>query len=184
MLQALNRKDHNLRLHFCVHFQQWLEERGFAEKLVFTDEATFHVCGKVNRHIVHILGTENPYATAEHVRDSPKVNVFCSVSSCKVCGPLLFFFLGGGVAEPTVTGINYLDVLRLWLIPQLQEDSEDFILTHLLTSMLIFPVVGLGALLTMTPLLTWPPRSPDLTHCDFFLWGYMNDRVLRAPYAT
>ena len=119
MLQAMNRKDHNLRLHF----QQRLEERGFAEKLVFSDEATFHVCGKVNRHIVHILGTENPYATAEHVRDSPKVNVFCSVSSCKVCGPFFFFFF----AEPTVTGINYLDVLRLWLIPQLQEDSEDFI---------------------------------------------------------
>jgi hypothetical protein len=49
----------------------------------------------------------------EYVRDSPKVNVFCAVSSCKVYGP--FFF-----AEPTVTGINYLDMLQLWLMPQLQ----------------------------------------------------------------
>jgi hypothetical protein len=23
-------------------------------------------------------------------------------------------------------------------------------------------------------LLLWPPRSPDLTPCDFFLWGYVN----------
>ena len=23
----------------------------------------------------------------------------------------------------------------------------------------------------------WPPRSPDLTPCDFFLWGYLNDKV-------
>ncbi|PNF41627.1 hypothetical protein B7P43_G07619, partial [Cryptotermes secundus] len=26
-------------------------------------------------------------------------------------------------------------------------------------------------------LFTWPPRSPDLTPCDFFLWGYIKDRV-------
>jgi hypothetical protein len=42
LLQALNLQDHNLRLHFCVDFQQRLEEQGFAEKLVFSDEATFH----------------------------------------------------------------------------------------------------------------------------------------------
>ena len=27
----------------------------------------------------------------------------------------------------------------------------------------------------------WPPRSPDLTPCDFFLWGYLNDRVFKTP---
>ena len=26
-------------------------------------------------------------------------------------------------------------------------------------------------------LLLWPPRSPDITPCDFFLWGYVKDRV-------
>jgi hypothetical protein len=56
-------------------FQQRLEEDGFAEKLVFSDEATFHVRGKENRHSVRIWVTENPHATVEHVRDSPKVNV-------------------------------------------------------------------------------------------------------------
>ena len=24
---------------------------------------------------------------------------------------------------------------------------------------------------------TWPPRSPDLNPCDFFLWGYLKDKV-------
>jgi hypothetical protein len=56
----------------------------------------------------------------EHVHDSPKIKVFCAISSCKVYVP--FFF-----AEPTVTCINYLDMLQLWLMSQLQEDSEDFI---------------------------------------------------------
>ena len=26
-------------------------------------------------------------------------------------------------------------------------------------------------------LLPWPPRLPDLTTCDFLLWGYVKDQV-------
>ena len=28
---------------------------------------------------------------------------------------------------------------------------------------------------------TWPPRSPDLTECDFFLWGFVKDIVYVPP---
>jgi len=24
---------------------------------------------------------------------------------------------------------------------------------------------------------SWPPKSPDMTPCDFFLWGYVKERV-------
>ena len=27
----------------------------------------------------------------------------------------------------------------------------------------------------------WPPRSPDLTPCDFHLWGYLKDKVYTHP---
>ena len=27
----------------------------------------------------------------------------------------------------------------------------------------------------------WPPRSPDLTPCDFFLWGYVKDNAYKSP---
>ena len=27
----------------------------------------------------------------------------------------------------------------------------------------------------------WPPCSPDLTPCDFFLWGYLKSKVYRTP---
>ena len=27
----------------------------------------------------------------------------------------------------------------------------------------------------------WPPRSPDLTPCDFFLWGYLKNKVFSCP---
>jgi hypothetical protein len=66
LLQALNPQDHKLRFHFCVGFRQRLEEDGFAEKLVFSDEATFHVCGKVISHNVRIWGKENPHAMVKH----------------------------------------------------------------------------------------------------------------------
>jgi hypothetical protein len=31
------------------------------------------------------------------------------------------------------------------------------------------------------PLMFWPPRSPDLTPCDFFFWGYVNGKVFIPP---
>jgi hypothetical protein len=73
---------------------------------VFSDEACFYLSGKVNRHNVRIWGTENPPATVQHIHDSPKVNVFCAISSLKVYGP--FFF-----AEKSVNGFAYLDKLQL-----------------------------------------------------------------------
>jgi hypothetical protein len=30
-------------------------------------------------------------------------------------------------------------------------------------------------------LTSWPPRSPDLTYCDSFLWGYVKDKVFVPP---
>jgi hypothetical protein len=27
----------------------------------------------------------------------------------------------------------------------------------------------------------WPPRSPDLTPCNFFLWGYLKNKVYTSP---
>ena len=30
----------------------------------------------------------------------------------------------------------------------------------------------------------WPPRSPDLTHCDLFLWGYLRSKVHSTPPAN
>ena len=88
----------------------------FAECIVFSDEATFHISGKVNKHNVRILGIQNPHAHIEHVRDSLKVNVFCATSQSSVYGPL--FFDGN-----TVNGPQYLAMLQNWLFPRLHEDN-------------------------------------------------------------
>ncbi|GFY21750.1 DUF4817 domain-containing protein [Trichonephila clavipes] len=61
-----------LRKNFCVKFQERLDVNGFENTLVFTDEATFHLCGKVNCHNLRFWGTENVHVALEHQRDSPK----------------------------------------------------------------------------------------------------------------
>ena len=30
----------------------------------------------------------------------------------------------------------------------------------------------------------WPPRSPDLTPCDIFLWGHIKNQVYSSPPVT
>lgn len=118
--QALSEDDNNRRHEFCIQFQQLIEDEDRCSKLIFSDEATFHLSGKVNRPNVRVWGTENPRLVLQHVRDSPKVNVFCAMSCAKVYGP--FFF-----AENTVTGLSYLDMLTQWLMPQLLEDKPRFL---------------------------------------------------------
>ena len=97
------------------------ENDGFEDRLVFSDEAIFHVNGKVNKHDTRIWGTENPHELLEHQRDSPKVTVFCAMSKKAVYGP---FFL----ERATVNSETYLDILENWLMNKLSEkESGDFI---------------------------------------------------------
>jgi hypothetical protein len=80
LLQALRSADHVARINFSIEIVEAHDDDDFL-RLVFSDEATFHLSGKVNRHNVRIWGTENPHATVQHERDSLKVNVFCAISS-------------------------------------------------------------------------------------------------------
>ena len=75
LIQAITADDKQKHKQFCVDMQEKLEENEFNKCLVFSDKATFHMNGKVNRHNVHIWSKENPNVTIEHARDSPKVNV-------------------------------------------------------------------------------------------------------------
>jgi IS30 family transposase len=107
MVKQLSNEDHRRRLDFCLQLQDLMSsDYHFLGKVQFSDEATFHVSGAVNRRNVRIWVSETPHAYVEHQHDSPKVNVFCAISSHKAYGP--FFF-----AEETVTGITCLDMLQL-----------------------------------------------------------------------
>ncbi|GBM93998.1 hypothetical protein AVEN_219767-1 [Araneus ventricosus] len=97
-----------------------------------------------------------------------------------VIGP--FFF-----AESTVTKEVYLNMLPLFAIPQIshipfnifwQQDGAPphwgkIVRSYLNTQ---FPRRWIGR----NGPLAWPPRSPDLTQLDFFLWGYVKDKVFAS----
>ena len=92
MVQQLSDDDHRRRVDFCLQLQDLVSsDDHFVEKVRFSDEATFHVSGAVNRHNVTIWGSENPHAYVEHQRDSPKGNVFVQspVKNCTVPSSLL-----------------------------------------------------------------------------------------------
>jgi hypothetical protein len=163
-----------------------MEKDGFFERLIFSDECTFHLCGKVNIRNVRIWGTESPKSVVEVARDSPKVNVLCAVSTLKLYSP--FFF-----SEETVTGRAFADMLTEWLQPQLNKDNADFILQmygalphfhrhirEILKQHLPLRRIGNGTN-DDHMLLAWPPRSPGATPCDFFLWRYIKNQVYVPP---
>jgi len=85
-------------------------DQGWSERVIFSDEATFFLYGKVKRHNTRTWGSQNPHALIEMERDSPKVNVFCAISRRRVFVP--FFF-----AEDSGNGKVYQDMLENWLMP-------------------------------------------------------------------
>ena len=87
--------------------------------MIFSDEATFYLSGKVSRNNIRILGLQKPHDIVQHERDSLKINILSAVPVRKIYGPL--FFEGN-----IVTGNSCLEMLQDWLFPQLNEDSEDF----------------------------------------------------------
>ena len=40
-------------------------------------------------------------------------------------------------------------------------------------------VIGLGYPSKLDGGMDWPPYSPDLNPCDFFLWGFLKDKIYR-----
>ena len=83
---------------------------------MFTDEACFHVLGKIKQHRVRVWGSQNPHVVIEHICDSPKLNVWLGLLHDRLVG--LFFF-----AEDSVTSTIYMNVLEEFAFPQ-NEDLQ------------------------------------------------------------
>ena len=61
MLQALQPNDMPRRKEFEVNMLQRIsEDEAFLKRVCFSNEATFHVSGKLNKHNVRICRSENP----------------------------------------------------------------------------------------------------------------------------
>ena len=66
LLQALQPNDMPRRKEFAVNMlQQNSEDEAFLKRVCFSDEATFHVSGKLNKHNARIWGSETPHVSRE-----------------------------------------------------------------------------------------------------------------------
>jgi hypothetical protein len=95
--------------------------------------------------------------------------------------------------EETVAGDSFPDILENWLLPQINTNYDDYIiqldealtLSHTNVRALLSRVLPQSWIERATNeednLLPWPPRSPDLTPCDFFLCGFLKDSVYVPP---
>ena len=115
----------------------------------------------------------------EHLRKTSKVIVWCGITCNRVIG--LFFF-----HETTITADVYLDLLTEYVAPQ-PIDSQPTIIFQQDGAL---PHWGLRVRQFLNKTfsdrwigrdgpISWPPRSPDITPLDFFLWGYVKDIVYR-----
>ena len=91
----------------------------------------------------------------------------------------------------TVTGARYQEMLEWKLVPQLarqriplsrpwfQQDGAAPHTTHGVLAYLgeVFP----GKVVSKGGDVMWPPRSPDLSPLDFFLWGHLKAQVYATP---
>lgn len=181
LLHEIKANDKPKRMEFAVYMlDRIVNEGAFLKNILFSDEATFHVSGLLNRHNCRIWGSEHPHEIREIERDSPKLNVWCGVMYERIVGP--FFF-----AERTITGDIYLDMLTEYVIPQLEEFQPQIIFqqdgapphwnlnvrNHLDT---VFP----GRWIGRDGPIPWPPRSPDITPMDFSVWGFVKDTVYKT----
>jgi len=91
----------------------------------------------------------------------------------------LFFF------HTTVTHDLYLNVLRDTVLPQLhrQHDNDDFFFHqdrapphHAITLCMLLDEQLPNRWIGRRGPVEWPPRSPDLTPMDFFIWSVVKDK--------
>ena len=183
--QTLHPGDAERRVEFCRWFRNMCQDdQDFPFKILWTDETRFTNCGMFNRHNEHLWLQENPHHN-EQRRPQIKFgfNVWCGVMGSKILGPFIF--------DGSLTGVRYLhflqnefedmlDNLNLHTRRNLQWYQHDGAPPHnfqLVRNYLneIFPNRWIGR---NAPIL-WPPRSPDLSVLDFFLWGAVKTQGLQ-----
>jgi len=182
IVNSLRPDDGSRRASFATEILRRIDEdNDYLKRVCFSDEATFHISGVVNRHNVRIWSSENQPVVFQNQQGSPKVNVGCGLMHNKFIGP--FFF-----NEPIISANVYLDILQLHVAPQLEEFQPWIIFqqdgapphwgSHVRRFLdATFPNRWTGR----DGPRPWPPRSPDITPLGLFLRGYVKDKVFSTP---
>ncbi|KAL1488779.1 hypothetical protein ABEB36_000345 [Hypothenemus hampei] len=149
--------------------------------MLFTDEAWFHMTGYVNSQNMRIWSSTNPHVFVETSLHPQKIGVWSAFSGRKVIGPIFF--------DGNINGIRYrTDILHPFL-EQLHDDelSEGYFQQDGATPHSTRETLNLlqefydDRIISRNSNIPWPPRSCDLTPCDFFLWPYIKNRIFTRP---
>ncbi|GFS55603.1 uncharacterized protein TNCV_131371 [Trichonephila clavipes] len=145
-------------------FSKMEQDPTWVFNILWTDEALFSLHGDVNNHNCRIWATSNPR-------------------------PFFFekqFPVNGWITE-TVNAQRHLTLLReivvLCLIQRGQISNVTFMqdgaTSHTANPVKAFLIQTFGEdkIVSKRCRYPWPPRSPDLTPADFWLWGYSKSRV-------
>lgn len=188
-VQALQPGDPIRRIAFCQWFLQKLEqEPNFLNNLLMTDEAGFTREGIFNSRNTHVWSDENPHAIRERgFQQHFSLNVWAGIVGDHLIGPYIL--------PPRLNAEGYLHFLRnvlnelledvplanrreMWLLQDGAPAHSSIRVRRWLNNNFEGRWIG-----RYGPVL-WPPRSPDLNACDFFLWGYMKQQVYSSAIAS
>ena len=185
--------DYRRRLHFSEWFNQKCEEPNFLENFVIGDEATFSMNGEVNSQNVCQYAPKGHPPEFNFNRNNSRAKLTVWVGLCGngvILGPYFF--------ERNVNGIAYLQMLLENVFPilvvhfrnQVENGlfrdlywAQDGAPAHRLVEVRdrLNEVFGNDHVIGLGHDVEWPPLSPDLTPCDFFLWGYLKNKVFFPP---
>ncbi len=177
--QELKPTDYGQRLKFAQTMKRKLQS-GEIERsnLLISDEAHFHLNEFVNKQNCRYYAVDHPKLIHEKPLHSPRVTVWCAVAEWGIVGPYFF--------EGNVNTESYTQMLHQFLIPELKRRrklkstifQQDGATCHTskITMAMLRRVFGTRLISRFTKF-GWPPRSPDMSTCDFFLWGYLKSRV-------
>ena len=153
--------------------------------IITSDEAHFHLDGHVNKQNCRYWAKENPRELHQKPLHSQKVTVWCALSKVGIIGPDFFEDERGQTV--TVNAERYVAILQDFFIPYLEENEwdiphvwfqQDGATAHTArVSMNVISETFAGRVISRNGDIPWPPRSPDLSPCDFFLWGYLKSKV-------
>lgn len=153
------------------------------QQTIFTDEAHFWMDGYVNSQNYRFWGTEPPNEYSDVSLHPKKVTAWAAF-----CSKGIFV----KIFTDTVTGERYRKLLLEEWLPfannhQVVTDwyfMQDGAPPHgtnavfdVLNSAYENRVIAYQYPDRMGSGMDWPPYSPDLNPCDYFLWGYVKDRV-------
>lgn len=184
--KELTPADKPLRVNFCKWFKRNAHVEFDLSDFYFSDESNFYLDGHVNtKNCVYWDARGNP--PENHITQTTlnikKIGVWAALSGTFLVGP--YFYddnMNGAMYRATLDRFHQELVSKMG-VNQMQHVwfQQDGASPH--TALETREVVReLFASQTVGKFLAiwWPPRSPDITPMDFFLWGYIKEIVFEG----